>query len=72
MEKKYGSERMLKFLLLFVVYFVCYILGMFTAHVIHYFVKRREYKDNVDLLIVERKVIKSSCPFYKVGAKTAY
>lgn len=27
---------------------------------------------NVDLLIIERKVIKSSCPFYKVGAKTAY
>lgn len=41
---------MLKFLLLFVVYFVCYILGMFTAHVIHYFVKRREYKEDDDLL----------------------
>ena len=27
---------------------------------------------DVDLLIIERKVIKSNCPFYKKGAKTAY
>lgn len=41
---------MLKFLLLFVIYVVFYFVGMFTVHVIHYFVKRREYKDDDDLL----------------------
>ena len=41
---------MLKFLLLFVIYVVFYFVGMFTVHVIYYYVKRREYKDDDDLL----------------------
>lgn len=47
---------MLKFLLLSAIYFVCYILGMFIAHVIHYLVKRREYKDDDDMLNIAWKV----------------
>lgn len=47
---------MLKFLLLFAIYVVCFFVGTFTVHVIHYFVKRREYKDNDDLLNIAYKV----------------
>lgn len=47
---------MLKFLLLFVIYVVCFVVGMFTVHVIHYFVKRREYEDNDDMLNIAYKV----------------
>lgn len=47
---------MLKFLLLFVIYFICYILGMFIVHVIHYFVKKREYLDDDDMLNIAWKV----------------
>ena len=41
---------MLKFLLLFLCYAVCFFVGAFVVHVIHYFVKRREYKDDDDML----------------------
>ena len=47
---------MLKFLLLFVIYVVCYVVGMFIAHVIHYFVKRHEYLDDDDMLNIAWKV----------------
>lgn len=47
---------MLKFLLLFAIYFVCFFVGMFVAHVIYYFVKRREYLDDDDMLNIAYKV----------------
>ena len=47
---------MLKFLLSFVIYVVIYFVGLFIVHVIHYFVKRREYEDNDDMLNIAYKV----------------
>lgn len=47
---------MLKFLLLFVIYVVCFVVGMFTVHVIHYYIKIREYKDDDDMLNIAWKL----------------